>query len=79
MSASICWEPADKEPKTFNVGAPSEFEKKLGEATLQGELPFELDESDLPVIKAIALYDDQYKQVVKKIEKYGSIRIWAEY
>jgi hypothetical protein len=75
MSVSIYYRPVSDTGKRFNNGLSKELEKL--KAMFGSDL--ELDESAIPILRAMATAADSafYDEVADKIEKIGSIKIWG--
>lgn len=83
MSATICWEPVNPNPKYLRVMGPSWFIGVLQKLDL--DLPCEVGEQDLPGLRGAAAAVDErdgtnpFADLIDIIEKYGVVRLWVEY
>jgi hypothetical protein len=81
MSATIFWEPVSTKAKSLRVMAPSSFISAMERADLP--LPNTFDESAIPTLRGMAATmkdeNNQFTELIEKIEKYGSVNVWYEY
>lgn len=82
MSATICWRPADTNPKHLSVGAPSSFQEAMRRAGLK--LPCIISQTDKDVLRGLAAAWDRdapnpYQQILDLLEHHDAIELWAEY
>jgi hypothetical protein len=88
VSASIFWEPVDPKPKRIGCWAPSSFMGQMERAGFR--LPTNLDQGAIPVLRGMAAMispglgtdgdpSNPFQELIDKIEKHGTISIWAEH
>jgi len=84
MSASIHYQPVKPTNGTrLEVGSGSWFIKTIEEA-FDRQLPTVLSIEDVPALKGMAAlarehHNNPWQELIKSIEKYGAVEIWAEY
>ena len=81
MSANIYWEPISTKAKSLRVMAPSSFISALEHADLP--LPNTFGESAIPTLRGMAATmgeeNNPFKELIEKIEKYGSVSVWYQH
>ncbi|HEV3272485.1 MAG TPA: hypothetical protein VGZ93_09930 [Candidatus Methylacidiphilales bacterium] len=82
MSATIYWRPVAKRMSYIDTDAPSSFIEALREA-FGRDLPAKFAGEDIPVLKGMAAADrgqrKAYEGMIKAIEEFGIVELWAEY
>jgi hypothetical protein len=83
MSASIFWEAVDPKPK-IRFWASSSFMEQMKRAGFRQ--PIDLDQGAIPVLRGMAATGptggdapNPFQELIDKIEKHGTISIWAEH
>lgn len=79
MSISIFWDTQTKH--RLNIAMPSDFVSKFANAF--GELPYNLDTEDIPILKGMQAADIKdnygiYFELIDTIERLGEIHLWSE-
>jgi len=81
MSANIYYRPVKSGRHSVGAMAPSSFIKSIEKAL--GRFPLTLVDSDIPVLQGMSATqseeDNPYNDLIKGIEKYGEIEVFAEY
>ena len=90
MSANLYWEPSRRTGSSLYTPSPQHFMESLEAIGWRRDADSSglLDKSALPALKGLAfLYNDRerdprknpYTELINAIEKFGEVRIWAEY
>jgi hypothetical protein len=80
MSASIHYRNASKADPTLSVDAPSSFIEALEKAF--GYLPIVLSSAHVGMLKGLAINgrgEHGYDDLIEKIEKFGSVEVYASW
>lgn len=81
MSAIIYWDSVKPGKYLKSVNSATSFMEIC--SRVFGDIPLSLAEKDIPALRTLSALEDgdenPWQELLKQIEIYGEIKIWAEY